>query len=72
MSTASVPSTTMVARLEKEMVEMKNMTDSTIGNLQSQIEMMAIGLNDLTKVIREQFQSLKPADSQSAAAGHDK
>ena len=61
-----------VARIEKDMVEMKSKADDGMERMQSQMDALTLGINQLTQAFLKQNNSTQPADSQGAAAGHDK
>ena len=71
VSTATAAAT--VARIEKEMVEMKSKADDGMEKMQHQMDALTLGINQLTQAFFKQNNtSQEPADSQGAAAGHDK
>ena len=61
-----------MARIEKDMVEMKSKADDGMERMQSQMDALTLGINQLTQAFLKQNNSTQPADSQGAAAGHDK
>ena len=76
-STSSVSSGSMttatVARIEKEMVDLKSKSEFDMANLKGQVDILTIGINQLTQVLlKQQNDASQPADSQGAAAGHEK
>ena len=71
VSSVSASAATM-SRIEKEMADMKTKSDAAMGQLQSQVDTMSMGINQITRLLLEQNSVSKPADSQSAVAGREK